>query len=306
MNLASHPQIDHAESVDGERDDALRTFDAHRRRLFGIAYRMLSTVADAEDVVQETWIRWQNTDRSGIREPVAFLTTIVTRLSINVLQSARVRRETYIGPWLPEPVNTEDDPSLGAERAEALEMAILLTLEKLTPTERAAYILREAFDYPYPRIAEVISCSVASARQLVSRARAHLSSARQSTVDPVAQKRLLEAFLAAAQKGDVSELESLFAADVVSYTDGNGVKQAARIAVTGRAKVARFISAFSSHFWTNKAIEFVEINGQAGATLIEDGRVTTVMTLTASSDGILQLLWVMSPPKLHHALPVGP
>ncbi|WP_449407363.1 RNA polymerase sigma-70 factor [Microbacterium maritypicum] len=288
-----------------ELEDALTTFDAHRRRLFGVAYRMLSTVADAEDIVQETWIRWQNTDRSKVQEPIAFLTTIVTRLSINVLQSSRVRRETYIGPWLPEPVNTEDDPSLGAERAEALQFAILLTLEKLTPTERAAYILREAFDYPYPRIAEVISCSPASARQLVSRARAHLASAKHATVDPGAQRRLLDAFLTAAQKGDVRELESLFAADVVSYTDGNGVKQAARIPVSGRERVAKFVSAFASHFWTNKSIDWVEVNGQPAATLTEDGQVTTVVTVTPSSDGILQLLWVMSPQKLRHATAVS-
>ena len=285
--------------------DAVKTFDANRRALFGVAYRMLSSVADAEDIVQETWIRWQRTDRSKVQEPAAFLTTIATRLSINVLQSSRVRRETYIGPWLPEPVNTEDDPTLGAERAEALQFAILLTLEKLTPTERAAYILREAFDYPYPRIAEVISGSVASARQLVSRARAHLSSARNATVDPAAQRRLLEAFLTAAQKGDVGELESLFAADVVSYTDGNWVKQAARIPVVGRGRVARFVSAFAHHFWRNKAVEWVEINGQPAATLREDGVVTTVLTVTTSAEGIQQLLWVMSPQKLRHVAAVS-
>lgn len=305
MTLDERTTPDEDLGVCTELEDALTTFDAHRRRLFGVAYRMLSTVADAEDVVQETWIRWQNTDRSKVQEPIAFLTTIVTRLSINVLQSSRVRRETYIGPWLPEPVNTEDDPSLGAERAEALQFAILLTLEKLTPTERAAYILREAFDYPYPRIAEVISCSPASARQLVSRARAHLASAKHATVDPGAQRRLLDAFLTAAQKGDVRELESLFAADVVSYTDGNGVKQAARIPVSGRERVAKFVSAFANHFWTNKSIDWVEVNGQPAATLTEDGQVTTVVTVTPSSDGILQLLWVMSPQKLRHATAVS-
>jgi RNA polymerase sigma-70 factor (TIGR02957 family) len=284
---------------------AVAAFDAHRRRVFGIAYRMLGSVADAEDIVQETWIRWQGTDRSRVREPVAFLTTVATRLSINVLQSSRVRRETYIGPWLPEPVNTEDDPALGAERAEALQFAILLVLEKLTPTERAAYILREAFDYPYSRIAEVISCTPVSARQLVSRARAHLASAKNATVDPGAQRRLLEAFLTAAQQGDVGALESLFAADVVSYTDGNGVKLAARIPVLGRARVARFVSAFSHHFWTDKTIGWVQVNGQPAATLTEDGRVTTVVTATASGEGIVQLLWVMSPQKLRHATAVG-
>ena len=145
VNLDERATADEDRDVCTELDDALTTFDAHRRRLFGVAYRMLSTVADAEDIVQEAWIRWQNTDRSKVHEPVAFLTTIVTRLSINVLQSSRVRRETYIGPWLPEPINTEDDPALGAERAEALQFAILLILEKLTPTERAA---RMTFSVP--------------------------------------------------------------------------------------------------------------------------------------------------------------
>ena len=289
----------------GDLDDAMAVFTAQRRRLFGIAYRMLGTVADAEDIVQETWIRWQNTDRTEIREPAAFLATITTRLSINVLQSAHAKRETYIGPWLPEPVNTDDDPALGAERAEALQFAILLTLEKLTPTERAAYILREAFDYPYPRIAEVISSSVVSARQLVSRARSHLESTRRVTVEPSAQRRLLEAFLVAAQKGDAQELESLFAADVVSYTDGNGVKLAARIPVIGRGRVAKFVAAFAHHFWAGKSIDWVEVNGQPAATLTEGGEVTTLVTVTASSDGILQLLWVMSPPKLRHVVAVG-
>ena len=285
--------------------DAVEVFGAQRRRLFGIAYRMLGTVADAEDIVQDTWIRWQNTDRAQVTEPAAFLATIVTRLSINVLQSARHRRETYIGPWLPEPVNTDDDPALGAERAEALQFAILLTLEKLTPTERAAYILREAFDYPYPCIAQVISSSVVGARQLVSRARAHLRSERHASVEVADRRRLLEAFLAAAQKGDAEELEKLFAADVVSYTDGNGVKLAARTPVSGRKRVATFVAAFAHHFWTGKSIDWVRVNGQPAATLTESGEVTTMITITTSSDGIRQILWVMSPDKLRHVSAVG-
>ncbi len=284
---------------------ATELFAAQRRRLFGIAYRMLGTVADAEDIVQETWIRWQGTDRSRVQEPAAFLATIATRLSINVLQSAHAKRETYIGPWLPEPVNTDDDPALGAERAEALQFAILLTLEKLTPTERAAYILREAFDYPYPRIAEIVSSSVVSARQLVSRARAHLASARHVPAGPGHQRRLLEAFLAAARSGDARQLEKLFEEDVVSYTDGNGAKLAARIPVIGRARVAKFVAAFAHHFWTGKSIGWVEVNGQPAATLSERGRITTIVTLTTSGAGIEQLLWVMSPQKLGHVTPVG-
>jgi len=286
-------------------DESLEIFSRERRRVFGTAYRMLGSVSDAEDIVQDTWLRWQAVDPAEVDQPGAFLTTIATRLSINVLQSARSRRETYIGPWLPEPVNTEADPSLGAENAEALEFACLLLLEALSPTERAAYVLREALDYPYERIAEVIDSSPANARQLVSRARKHLASGRGETVPSSESRRLLEAFLSAARTGDVEQLEQLFASDIVSYTDGNGVKQAARIPVVGRSRVAKFVSAFSSHFWTGKRIGWTTLNGQPAVTVSEDGAITTVLTLTASRDGILQLLWVMSPDKLRHVAPVG-
>jgi RNA polymerase sigma-70 factor (TIGR02957 family) len=286
-------------------DGAADAFQQCRRRLFGIAYRMLGTVADAEDVLQEVWIRWQAADRESILEPVAFLSTITTRLSINVLQSARARRETYVGPWLPEPVNTENDPSLGAERGEALQYAILILLEKLTPTERAAYVLREALDYPYERIAEILQTTPAAARQLLSRARKHLASERRIAASRAEQRRLLEAFLAAAQKGDTRELEALFAADVTSCTDGNGTKLAARIPVIGSARVARFVAAFSSHFWAGKSVGWVEVNGRPAVTLSENGSVTTLLTLTSSPQGITRLLWVMSPEKLHHVTIAG-
>lgn len=284
---------------------ASEQFESCRRRLFGVAYRMLGSVSDAEDILQEVWIRWQTTPRDAVLEPVAFLTTITTRLSINVLQSARVRRETYIGPWLPEPVNTEEDPALGAERGEALQYAVLLLLEKLTPTERAAYVLREALDYPYERIAEIVQGTVAATRQLVSRARKHLASERRTAVATEDQRRLLHAFLDAAQRGEAAELERLFAADVVSYSDGNGVKLAARIPVAGPARVAKFVAAFSSHFWTGKRIDWVEVNGQPAVTLSEGGIVTTALTISASPDGIQHLLWIMSPDKLHHVTAGG-
>jgi RNA polymerase sigma-70 factor (TIGR02957 family) len=286
-------------------DESLEIFNRERRRVFGTAYRMLGSVSDAEDIVQDTWLRWQGVDPGVIDQPGAYLTTIATRLSINMLQSAHSRRETYIGPWLPEPVNTEADPSLGAENTEALEFACLLLLEALTPTERAAYVLREALDYPYERVAEVIDTSPANARQLVSRARKHLASGRGDAVPVSESRRLLEAFLRAARTGDVEGLERLFASDIVSYTDGNGVKLAARVPVAGRTRVAKFVSAFSSHFWTGKRIGWTTLNGQPAVTLSEDGTITTVLTVTASREGILQLLWVMSPDKLRHVAPVG-
>lgn len=284
----------------GELERAAAEFEHARPRLFGIAYRMLGSIADAEDVVQEAWIRWQGVNRETVREPVAFLTTITTRLSINALTSARVRRETYIGPWLPEPVSTEDDPSLGAENTEALQYAVLILLERLSPAERAAYVLREAFDYPYDRIAEIVESSTAAARQLVSRARKHVAAERRSSVAFGAQRRLLETFLTAARAGDTAALEQLFAVDVVSRTDGNGVKLAARRPMSGRARVAAFVASFSSHFWTGKTIDTVVVNGQPGVALREAGVITTLLTISASASGIDQLIWVMSPDKLGH------
>jgi len=166
-------------------DDAAAAFLSARPRLFGIAYRVLGSAAEAEDIVQDTWIRWQSADRSEVIEPAAFLATITTRLALNVAQSARSRRETYIGPWLPEPVDTASDPYLGAERSEALSLAVLLLLEKLSPAERAAYVLREAFDYPYSTIAHILQSTEVNVRQIVSRARRHVTEdGRRTTYRP--------------------------------------------------------------------------------------------------------------------------
>jgi RNA polymerase sigma factor (sigma-70 family) len=192
-------------------DDGLSAFLSARPRLFGIAYRMLGRAAEAEDIVQDVWVRWQTTNRSLVRNPAAFLVTTATRLAINVLQSARARRETYVGPWLPEPIDTSADPGVGAERGEALNSAVLVLLEKLPPRERAAYVLREAFNYPYREIAGILRIADANARQLVTRAREHVSDGRQTPVSPVEQRRLLNAFIAAARTGDLAGLENLFA-----------------------------------------------------------------------------------------------
>jgi RNA polymerase sigma factor (sigma-70 family) len=228
-------------------DDALSAFVSVRPRLFGIAYRILASVAEAEDIVQDAWLRWQTTDRSVILDAPAFLATMTTRLAINRAQSARSRHETYIGMCLPEPVDTSNDPHLGAERGEALEFAVLLLLEKLSPTERAAYVLREAFDYSHQGIANVLKLTKANIRQLVSRARKHISDVRRATVGAAEQRRLLVAFIDAAQKGDTAALEELFAADIVSYSDGRGVVRTARTSVSGRKRVAKFIAAIASH-----------------------------------------------------------
>ena len=196
-------------------EEALSAFLMARRRLFGIAYRMLGSAAEAEDVVQDVWIRWQTTDRSAVRNPAALMVTATKRLAMNLLQSARARRETPVGPWRAEPVDSVD-PGLGVERGEALKSAVQLLLEKLSPTERAAFVLREAFTYPYRQIAATLRVEEANARQLVARARDHIWSGRRAPVSPAEQRRLFSAFVAAARTGDLAGLEGLFASEVVA------------------------------------------------------------------------------------------
>lgn len=286
-----------------DRTSALVAFTAVRRRLFGIAYRMLGSVVEAEDMLQDVWIRWQNYDgKESLESTEAFLVTMTTRQSITVATSARVRRETYIGPWLPEPVDTSADPTLGAERGEALETAVLLLLEKLTPTERAAYVLREAFDYPYETIATIVAVSAANARQLVSRARRHLADGRRAPVPAAEHRRLLEAFLDAARHGDIARLETLLAEDVISYSDGGGAVRASKWPVVGRTIVAKFFRAFAPHFWPSIETRIIEANGTEVVELLHEGTRVAVLSIAHSADGIRRVFWQMNPAKLHVAL----
>jgi RNA polymerase sigma-70 factor (ECF subfamily) len=289
--------------VDHSEDDALVIFTGQRRRLFGIAYRILGSAFEAEDVVQETWIRWHLCDQSIVRDPAAFLATTATRLAINVLNSARSRRETYIGPWLPSPVDTSADPTLGAERAEALELATLLLMERLTATERAAYVLREAFVYPYSRIAEILRTSEASVRQLVCRARKHLSAGAAHATNREAQKGLFQAFLDAAQGGDAEALEKLLATDAVSYTDGGGVvHRTARRPIHGRDTLIRFLLGVSTWFWDDVTVELVEANGRTGALLRRADLPFALLTVAVRAGSVRQIFWVMNPMKLSSML----
>jgi RNA polymerase sigma-70 factor (ECF subfamily) len=196
-------------------DDGLAAFLSVRPRLFGIAYRMLHSAAEAEDVVQDVWVRWQTTDRGMVRDTAAFLVTTATRLAINVLQSAHSRRETQ-APWLPEPIDARSDPGQGAERRQALAWGIGVLVERLSPAERAAYILREAFDYAYRDIAEILRIEEANARQVVTRARQHVANRRNTHASATTRSRLLDSFIAAAQRGDVAALECVLASEVVS------------------------------------------------------------------------------------------
>jgi RNA polymerase sigma-70 factor (TIGR02957 family) len=281
----------------GEHDDGLSAFVPVRPRLFGIAYRMLGSAAEAEDVVQDVWLRWQSANRGAVENPPAYLATTTTRLCINLVQSAHTRRETYIGTWLPEPVDTSADPGVGAERGEALKLAVLLLLEKLSPTERAAYVLREAFDYSYDQIASILQLEEANVRQLVSRARKHIADGRRASVSANEQRRFLEAFIAAAQKADMAALEGLFAEDVVSYSDGGGLVRAAGVPVTGRKRVATFIAAISTWCWKGVTLDWVETNGQASVLILHDG-VPIGLTIDASAQGINEIMWFLRPSKL--------
>jgi RNA polymerase sigma-70 factor (ECF subfamily) len=254
-----------------ERAIDTNELEALRRHGFGVAYRMLGSVSEAEDVVQEALLRLTRQD-GPIHEPAAWITTVVTRLSINVLKSARVRRESYVGPWLPEPLL--EDPAPGpasrAELADSLSQAMLVLLERLSPVERAAYLLREVFGYEYSQIADIIERSEANSRQLVTRARKHLEANRpRFDPDEAARDALLERFLAAVEEGDVEALEELLARDVVLYADSGGKVIAPPEPLFGAALVARFMVAVNQVRRAFGPFEsrLVRVNGQPGRLL---------------------------------------
>lgn len=298
MSASDGSKVKDEESGGAMLSDAFRTFDAVRPRLFGVAYRMLGSVVDAEDIVQSAWIRWQTTDRSTIKCAEAFLVTVTTRLAITHAKSALAIRRSYIGPWLPEPVDTGADPLQGAERAEGIRIAVMMLLESLSPTERASYILREAFDYTYDQIAEILKTKAVNVRQWVTRARRHLGATRSTPADPMEHSRLLEAFIDAARRDNISALEKLFAADVASIADGGGVVRAARVPIVGRERVAKFLAKLSGHFWTDVTIRRVDANGLPAVALMRGDVVGGFLTVDACHGKIRQLLWVMRPSKL--------
>ncbi|MBD8079027.1 RNA polymerase sigma-70 factor [Cellulosimicrobium arenosum] len=281
-----------------EGRDALEPFLSVRPQLFGIAYRMLGSVDEAEDVVQDAWVRWHGTDRTRVVNAAAFLTTVVTRLAINVLTSARARRETYVGPWLPEPVDTSQDPALGAERAEAIQIATLVLLERLTPTERAVYVLREAFGYPYRRVAEILDLSEANARQLARRARERLGDREPVPVDPGEHRRLLDEFVAAAHDGDLARFERFLSADVVASADGGGKVHASRQELVGVARVSLFFDNLWRKQWARADVRVVEANGLPALVIAyASGRVALV-SLDVSPAGVEHVFVQVNPDKL--------
>jgi RNA polymerase sigma-70 factor (ECF subfamily) len=223
--VASHQNTTDYSLVDCD----VAAFGQLRSRLIGIAYRILGRWSEAEDVVQDAWLRWQRCDRTTVVNPTAFLVTTTTRVAINTAQSARARRESYVGQWLPEPIAPSDDPALAAEHIDALEVGILILLECLAPTERAAYVLHEAFDYPYSRIARILQTTDVNARQLVSRARKHIAKGRRRPAGCDGHRRLLHAFIAAARHGHIDDLEKLLASEVIGPADRSGLTVASNL-----------------------------------------------------------------------------
>jgi RNA polymerase sigma-70 factor, ECF subfamily len=278
----------------------LETFLELRSSLFGVAYRMLGSAIDAEDIVQEAYVRWSK-DRPGeINAPSAYLTTIVTRLCIDQLRSARVQRETYKGPWLPEPVEVEArEPGENVELADSLSLAFLVLLEELQPVERATFLLHDVFDYPYDEIAGIVDRTEAACRQMVSRARRRVDAPRRRfDADHAHGRELTRRFLVACGTGDLEGLLSLLADDVTVWTDGGGKVRAAMRPVTGPHRSARFMLSVAKRIPAGASIREVDLNGQPGAVFEENGRVTGAFTLDTRQDRIVGIRVVTNPDKL--------
>ncbi|MGF0172975.1 RNA polymerase sigma-70 factor [Streptomyces sp. Marseille-Q5077] len=277
-------------------------FETHRPRLFGLAYRILGSADEAEDTVQDAYLRFSGADREAIEYPGAWLAKVVTNLCLTRLTSARARREQYVGPWLPEPVVTSDGtlgPLESAEQRDAVSMAMLVLLERLTPTERAVYVLREAFAYGHREIAEALELTEANCRQLYRRAVQRVGEQRsrfEST--PERQDELVRSFLTAARDGDLGGLEKLLAADVVWSSDGGGKVSAARRPIEGRDKVFRFLAGATRTFLAGVEFTAVEINGSTALAAWEGDTLLSVVAFEVR-DGLVAHAWAMvNPDKL--------
>ena len=288
----------------GVTDDLLAEL---RPAAFAIAYRMLGSVAEAEDVVQEALLRLHRTLETGehLASPRAYLSTVVTRLAIDELRSARVRRETYVGEWLPEPLvaDPDADPARRAELTDSLSMAFLALLEQLSPEQRAAFLLRDVFDYGYGEIAEIVGVSESNARQLASRARSHVGSGRpRFTSSREQREELARRFLAAAEEGDLAGLEALLAPDVELHGDGGGKRPALAQALSGRNRVARAVRNWGRFGQKIGArIAYAEVNGGPGAMVrTPDGELISVMALEIAGGEIIAIRGVVNPDKLQH------
>jgi RNA polymerase sigma-70 factor (ECF subfamily) len=281
-------------------------FDEHRPYLFGVAYRMLASAADAEDIVQEAYLRWSAQPRDDVVSPRGFLTTVVVRLCLDEVRSARSRRETYVGPWLPEPLLVDErDASWATELADSLSLAFLVMLEELAPVERAAFLLHDVFDYGYPEIAEMLDRQEPACRQLVSRARQRVGDRRHRfDVDREQGQELAERFVVACSTGDLAALMEMLSDDVVVWTDGGGVVKAARRPIYGADKSARFLVAVATTVPDGADVRNAVINGQPGVLIIAADVVVNAVALDIIDRRIVGVRVMSNPEKLTRMRPV--
>jgi len=271
---------------------ATEDFVRHRNLLFTVAYEMLGSAADAEDVLQEVWLRWAEADHDAVLEPRAYLVRITTRLSLNRMRTVARRREAYVGPWLPEPLLTVPDVAEDVELADSVSTAMLLVLETLTPTERAVFVLREVFDVGYDEIAAAVDKSAAAVRQIAHRARGHVEARRpRASVTAAERDAVFGRFIQAATTGDLQSLMDVLAPDVVLLTDGGGVKKAALQPIHGAEKVVRFLAAVAG-------ADVVQVNGGLALRLFTADGLDTVGTFLIEGGLVTAIYFVRNPDKL--------
>ena len=288
-------------SQDDGRDPATEVFLAHRHLLFTAAYELLGSAADAEDVLQETWLRWVDVDLDSVRDERAYLVRITTRQALGRLRTLGRRKESYVGPWLPEPLLTTPDVAEDVELADSVSMAMLLVLETLTPTERAVFLLREVFELGYDEIAEAVDKSPAAVRQIAHRARSHVAARRPRGVVSAAETRdALGAFRRAIETGDLQGLVDILAPDVVLLSDGGGVKQALLRPVVGANRVARLLGVGIPRIVGAVSVEPVQINGGPALIVRLDGEIDNVVAVRIDDGLITGLYIVRNPQKLSH------
>ncbi|WP_406004959.1 RNA polymerase sigma-70 factor [Streptomyces sp. NBC_00637] len=292
---------------DHAADPATDAFVAHRNLLFTVAYEILGSAADAEDVLQETWLRWSEVDLAQVRDQRAFLVRVTTRRALDRLRALRRRKEAYVGPWLPEPLLTSPDVAEDVELAESLSMAVMLVLETLSPTERAVFVLREVFDVGYDEIAEAVGKTPDAVRQIAHRSRKHIDARRPRQVVSARQAQAaLASFRHAVQTGDLQGVLDVLSPDVVLISDGGGVRSAALRPVTGVAKVVRLLLAALGNKEGRLTAEPTTANGEPALLLRVDGEIDSVMALRVEDDLVTGIYFVRNPAKLTHIAAATP
>jgi RNA polymerase sigma-70 factor (TIGR02957 family) len=301
MNSRHHPSQDRDQQV----------FNRHRNLLFSVAYRILGTAADAEDAVQDAWIKWSSADRSQVADPKAYLARIVSNLALERLRSTRHKRETYVGPWLPEPILTTGDTADDVTGAESVSMAMLVVLETLSPLERAVFVLKEVFDFSHAEIAVAVERSEAAVRQAAHRAREHVQARRpRFTADRSQQRQVTDRFRAAASGGDINALMELLSPEVTVWTDGGGKVHQAMRPVVGAQPVAYMFASFSNRTYQGVApadmsTELVEINGGPGIVFRSPDRVIATLTFDFDADGRITAVHNVANPEKLQAIASG-